>query len=194
VHAAASTAGDDVLHVHAAAFTAGDDVLHVHAAAFTAGDDVLHVHTAASATGAAVQQAAAAAASAFDASELPWSDPYWEDSEEPNSATDDKPCAAAPVPQDAASSYLATCSHPSRALTTEAFAVDLARGRIVDTKPPPVWLVEQQPSPTAMVYHDDVLVVHGGAGVLPGAAAVALADTGGDPTLPPSLSATHPST
>jgi hypothetical protein len=111
---------------------------------------------------------------------------------------DDVPSAAAPVPQDAASSYLASNNsnncHNSRTLTTEAFADDLARGRIVDTKPPPVWLVEQQPSPTAMVYHDDVLVVHEGAGVLPGAAAVALADTGGDPTLPPSLSATHPST
>jgi hypothetical protein len=42
------------------------------------------------------------------------------------------------------------------------------------------------------VYHDDALVVHGGADVLPGAAAVAPADTDGDPALLPS--ATHPST
>jgi hypothetical protein len=191
--------------VHAAAFTAGDDVLHVHAAAFTAGDDVLHVHAAAFATGAAVQQAAstgaalqhdavdaagaATAASAFDNFAL-----TEEDYAHLGLGGDDVPSAAAPVPQDAASSYLATCSHNSRALTTEAFADDLARGRIVDTKPPPVWLVEPPPSPAATVYHDDVLVVHGGAGVLPGAAAVAPADTGGDLALPPSLSAAHPST
>jgi hypothetical protein len=43
-----------------------------------------------------------------------------------------------------------------------------------------------------MVYHDDTLVVHGGAGVLPGEAAAALADADGDTALQPL--ATHPST
>jgi hypothetical protein len=110
------------------------------------------------------------------------------------------PCASAPVPQDAASSYLATRAGHGPAipgLATFSLAdLDvpgpLARAPIVDTKPPPAWLVEARPSPTVMVYHDDALVVHGGADVFPGAAAVALADTDGDPALLPS--ATHPST
>jgi hypothetical protein len=91
--------------------------------------------------------------------------------------------------QDAAASYLTTFSHADLGVPGPR-----ARGPIVDTKPSPVWLEEPPPSPAALMYHDDVLVAHGGAGVLPGAAAVAPADTGGDLAPPPSLSVAHPST
>jgi hypothetical protein len=99
---------------------------------------------------------------------------------------DDEPCAADLVPQDAASSYLATFS-----LADLDVPGPLARGHIVDTKPPPVWLAELPPSPPASLYHDDVLVVHGEAGVFPSAAAVVPADTGGDLAPLPSPSAAH---
>jgi hypothetical protein len=141
------------------------------------------VATAASAAGVVATAPAtgvATAASAFDASELPWSHPYWEDSEELDLTTGDEPCAAAPVRQDAASSYLATGSLDGPAVWDPLGFAGEARAPIVDTKSPPVWLAEPLPSPPASMYHDDVLVVHGEAGVLPGAAAVMPAGTGGD--------------